>query len=106
MSIEALIKELRAHASWRAENQGPFTKENLLEWRAADLLASIQADNLRLKAALAPFAEARGHFDGHVRDDDIVPGALRHIRARHVIAAARSLSQAVVAHLPNEGKAE
>jgi hypothetical protein len=46
---------------------------------------------LRLKAALAPFAKARDHFDGHVRDDDIVPVALRHIRAHHVIAAARSL---------------
>lgn len=47
------------------------------------------------RKALEPFAAAKGHFDGHVRDEDTVAIALRHIRAHHVRAAARALSTQV-----------
>ena len=78
--------ELRERAAWRAKNEGPFTKENLVEWRAADRIAILEAerDDARrqrdeigrawdeadarakeaearaasLEKALAPFAEA------------------------------------------------
>ncbi|TPN11667.1 hypothetical protein [Mesorhizobium sp. B2-1-2] len=92
MSIEALIKELRAHASWRAENQGPFTKENLLEWRAADRLASIQADNLRLKAALDEADVVAAYAAKAIR---LTPAALRQLaNDADAFLAARSLSPA------------
>jgi hypothetical protein len=45
------------------------------------------------RKALEPFAAAEGHFDGHVRDEDTIDIALRHIRAHHVRAAARTLSE-------------
>jgi hypothetical protein len=46
----------------------------------------------RAKEALAPFADACGHFDGYVKDDDNVSLALQHIKARH-LRAARALLQ-------------
>ncbi len=63
--------------------------------RARRLEASLAEAKLLLK----PFADAKGHFDGHVKDDDTVEIALRNIRARHVRDAARFLSQE-----PNHGR--
>jgi chromosome segregation ATPase len=40
MMADDLIRELRQAAERRAETSGPFTARNLVEWRAADALAS------------------------------------------------------------------
>ncbi|TPJ70499.1 MULTISPECIES: hypothetical protein [unclassified Mesorhizobium] len=43
MTIE---RELRERATWRAANEGPFTKENLVEWRAAAEIERLREDVL------------------------------------------------------------
>ncbi len=60
--------------------------------KAEAALSEMRAELDRARNALEPFAAARGHFDGHVRDDDVVSIALRDIRAHHVFAAARALA--------------
>lgn len=66
-------------------------------WNGAEpikrALAETRASLAEAKRLLTPFADVGGHFDGHVKDDDIVPVAMRNIRARHVREAARFLSQ-------------
>lgn len=57
----------------------------------AELSRSREAEK-RLGEALEPFAEACGHFDSYVQDDDTVDVALRHIRARHLRAARSALA--------------
>jgi hypothetical protein len=56
----------------------------------ADTAEASLAEARRL---LKPFADTADHFDGHVRDDDTVEIAMRNIRAHHVRAVARFLSQ-------------
>jgi ABC-type transporter Mla subunit MlaD len=54
---------------------------------------ALESSLAEAKRLLKPLADAKGHFDGHVRDEDTVEIALRNIRAHHVRAAARFLSQ-------------
>jgi uncharacterized protein YhaN len=60
------------------------------EFERAEAAESSLAEAKRL---LKPLADAKGHFDGHVRDEDTVEIALRNIRAHHVRAAARFLNE-------------
>ena len=50
-------KELRDRAEWRAANEGPFTKENLVEWRAADELSRLREVERRAVDAIREQAE-------------------------------------------------
>lgn len=67
---------MRARNDWLARAE---TAERQLAERDADLA--------RKDAALKPFADVCGYFDGHVKDDDDISIALRSIKARHVRAA-------------------
>lgn len=60
----------------------PYCNPGMVDFEARATAA--EAEREALREALAPFAEAQGHFDGHVRDDDPVPVALRNIRAHHI----------------------
>lgn len=55
-------------------------------------LAERDADLARKDAALKPFADVCGYFDGHVKDDDDISIALRSIKARHVRTARAALA--------------
>ncbi|RWI33450.1 MAG: hypothetical protein EOR13_18020 [Mesorhizobium sp.] len=58
-------RELRERASWRAQNEGPFTKQNLIEWRAADELKRLRDALVGLIGENSPFEELLfGDMDG------------------------------------------
>ena len=54
---------------------------------------TLLAQVAKMRGALEPFAAAAEHFDCHVKDGDVVPISLRHIRARHVFAARAALTK-------------
>jgi hypothetical protein len=85
----ALSQEREARK--RAESIEAAADSTYVHWRSRTLTA--EASLAEAKRLLKPLADAKGHFDGHVRDEDTVEIALRNIRAHHVRAAARFLSQ-------------
>lgn len=53
---KALVAELRRRAERRVQTEGPFTKENLVEWRAIAAIESLSAQSAQPQAG-----EAVGH---------------------------------------------
>lgn len=90
MSVDKLIEELR---TWGAPNKG---EAKPLMRRAASALASTQAEILRLKAALAPFAKEAEDWAVYPDAEGLVEGwtdgPTSSLNVGHLRAAARSLS--------------
>lgn len=53
-----ITKELRERAAIRASREGPFTKENLVEWRAADALDAAHKRIAELSGGWRPIESA------------------------------------------------
>ncbi|WP_379069183.1 Lar family restriction alleviation protein [Mesorhizobium sp. UC22_110] len=66
--VKLLVRELTDRAEWRALNEGPFTKENLVEFRAATALTAQAALLDRAREVIKPFAAIAAEYSD--QEDD------------------------------------
>lgn len=55
--VAGIVRDLHERAEWRAKNEGPFTKENLVEHRAASLILSQSAALASAREVIEQVAE-------------------------------------------------